>query len=507
MTGVALLPALAVRIGGDRLDAVALRALRSVDVRQRVSAPAQCELAFVDPPPALRRLLAGGEPSPLSVVREQAPEPLFEGAVTAVELTARRGRPAELWVRGYDDLHALRERQEVRSFEDVSVADLARRLAPGLKVREEDLEALPTWPRLVQHADTDLELLRREAARHGVYFALRGRRLHLFTLAGFGAPVRLRLGAELLEATGALNRHGTCGSVSVASWDPGRGEPVEARAETPRRPAGGADGSGLAAEGPLPDRRLAGWVAPGRAHALALAQGALDAGAARRRTVRGMAEGDERVRPGAVVEVDGLGEPFDGAHVVTSADHRVDDRGGYRTEFSTAPPERDPPATEEPRLAQGVVSAVDDPESRGRVRVWFPGFAEVESEWLSVVVPGAGAGKGLVALPDVDDRVLVLFPAGTPADGLVLGGLYAPGEPPDDGVEGGRTRRFTLVTAGGRRLVLDDAGQRVRVEEGEAGYLELGPEGVVLHAGRNLTIEAPGHAIRIAGASIDLERA
>ena len=49
---------------------------------------------------------------------------------------------------------------------------------------------------------------------------------------------------------------------------------------------------------------------------------------------------------------------------------------------------------------------------------------------MHVLTPGAGKGKGLIALPDVGDRVLILCSHQDPGQGIVLGGLYGmDGEP------------------------------------------------------------------------------
>ena len=66
----------------------------------------------------------------------------------------------------------------------------------------------------------------------------------------------------------------------------------------------------------------------------------------------------------------------------------------------------------------------------------FPAYGDVESDWLGSATPGAGSERGIVALPDVGDRVLVVFPhEACPVDGTVVEGhgtmdeSYLTGEP------------------------------------------------------------------------------
>jgi phage baseplate assembly protein gpV len=84
----------------------------------------------------------------------------------------------------------------------------------------------------------------------------------------------------------------------------------------------------------------------------------------------------------------------------------------------------------------------------GRVRVVLPNYGEVETGWLSVLVPGAGPNKGLIAPPDVNDQVLVLLLNADPDQSILLGGLYGADGSPDAGVEDGKVNRYTLYDAG-----------------------------------------------------------
>ena len=81
-------------------------------------------------------------------------------------------------------------------------------------------------------------------------------------------------------------------------------------------------------------------------------------------------------------------------------------------------------------------SGSEDPDALGRIQVAFGALGDVESSWMEVVGVASGAGKGLVALPDVDDLVLVLLIASDPAQGVVLGSLYGSAGPYDAGVVG-----------------------------------------------------------------------
>ena len=422
MKSVVALPQVLVEVDGSQLEEAAINELAAVRVRHRLAAPAQCELTFHGPvetdlPEAgneLRVAVAGHETR------------LFEGQVTAVEHVFGPDRDYSVVVRAYDPLHRLRKRQGARALVQMTVDGIASELAQEVGLNSQAAESGPVWQNVVQHNETDLEVLVVLAARCGLYPVVLDGELHLITLEGTGDSVELALGEELLEARVELNGELAARSVSAVGWDPLRAETHQAEAGSPRtgRDIGAeVDPSDVGGTGEV---TLFGEYASDEAHAAALAQAELDARAAGEVTFWGVAEGDPRLRAGTPVEVSGLRDELDGSYVLTDVTHAVDGIRGYLTELSSAPPDVRRRRTAA-AAALGEVTSVDDPDGRGRVRVSYPAYGDVESDWLGVVVPGAGGDRGIVALPDVGDHVLVAHAHEDPAAGLVVGGLYGTG--------------------------------------------------------------------------------
>ena len=495
----------AVRVDGAVLAGRAAARLESVLVQQRLSMPAMCELGFsvsgddreqevpIWPGASLRLDLRG---DPIS---------LFSGQVTAVEYVYQPSIGHEVRVRAYDALHALRKRQPVRAHVQVTLEALARELVGDLGLAVETTDPGPVWQRLIQHAQSDLDLLTELAARCGRYLVVREETLHLVTLEGVGDALPLRLGESLLEARIEVNTDPACRSVTAMAWDPSRIETFQATADRARAGRPGLNEAAPDRLGAPGLRTLADGIATGEEQVAAAAQAELDVRVAREIVLRGLASGDARLRPGARVEIAGVAAPFAGEYVLTGARHTIDPRRGYLTEIFSDPPQ----VTSRARgavAAFGIVTRIDDPEELGRVRVKLPTYGDLETEWMGVLTPGAGTGKGLVTLPDVGDQVLVLFAQGDPVSGVVLGGLYGVGAPPDSGLADGVIARYTLLTPGRQRVQLDDARKLLRVENSEGSYVELSPGRVILHAETDLLIEAPGRRIEIQGQAIDFQR-
>jgi phage baseplate assembly protein gpV/phage protein D len=505
MSAITGLPAISVQLGGTGLQPGDAGAMEEVRVHQRLSLPSQCELLFVNPQGRLADAATLPAAESLKVTAPGASESLFAGEVTAVEHIYTASRGHEVRVRGYDVLHRLRKRQPVKSRGQISLADLARELVADLGLSVDGDTGGLVFPNVIQHRQSDLDLLIEMTEQCGFYFTLRGGVLQLTALEGFGEPIPLALGASLLEAHIEVNSDRTCRSVKSSAWDPRKVQPHSASATSARvgrEITAGFPHSRFGLDG---ERTLTADLAPDDRLAEAFAQGELDQRVAAEVSFRGAAEGDPRLRPASPVEISGVSGALAGRYVLTSVDHRVDRKAGFVSEFSSAPP---PPQrrTRATSAALGIVTRVNDPEDRGRIRVSLPAHADVETDWMSVVFQGAGAGKGLVILPDVGDRVLVLFLNGDPAQGVVLGGLFGTEKLPDSGVENGAVKRYTLATARGQRVQFDDSGERIRLENSHGSRVELSPEQVLIHSKTKMLIEAVDQAVVIRGKSIDFEK-
>ncbi|HKT01083.1 MAG TPA: phage baseplate assembly protein V [Rugosimonospora sp.] len=477
MTAVAV-PAVELTLAGTPLPAT-VRVV-AVRVAARFNAPTQCEVTLEPELPAGATI---GAPLQVRVAGERAV--LFDGDVTCVELSQTTAGTSTARLRGYDRVHRLRSRQTLRVFENVSATELARILAG-----EVDGPDTPTFARVVQHRQSDFELLVETAARGGYLVASHGAELRLTTLAGDGEPVPLRFGDTLLACGVEGNADRAARRVTALGWDADLAAPLRAQASGARS----GRRSGLA----VPDGGELSLVAQAGTELAGTAQLALDLRVAGEVVLRGTATGDGRLRPGTPVTVDGAGSIADGTHVVTEVVHQLD-RDGYTSTFTTQPPDLPRPAAG-CAITLGQVTAVDDPDRRGRVRVSLPALGGADAGWLGVLCPGAGRDKGLVALPGVDDTVAVALPHGDPGAGLVLGSLYGAIAPPDPGI-------WSLRTPGGQTVVLDDSAHTLRLSNKDGSAVELAPDKVRLTAVTDLVIDAAGHGLTIRAATVDFQNA
>ena len=502
MTSIFANRPLRARLDGSPLDATFARYAVSAFVRQALNAPALAELVFADPPVDTLSGLTLGAGLAISV---DGSGDLFDGEITAIEYEndAAQGRIVRL--RALDKLHRARLRQRARVLTDLSAIDLASQLASELGLTFQSGEHAPTRALVIQHDQNDFDLLVDLARDAGLYLHLEGGELRLVSLAGEGEPIALRMRREIVQARAMAGADSLRPWTGAQTWDLSRAASANARAGLARQDAEELRDGGLTAFPDLGGRTLFNRLAADAAEAESLAQADLDRAAARSVLLEAVVEGDTHLRPGRPVNIEGVGDLVDGRCVVTRALHRFDEAGGYVVEISTEPPAR-PDRSRAPAFTLGRVTDADDPEGLARVRARLPVLGEVETGWMAVLLLGAGADKGVAILPEPDDDVLVLFPDGDPARGLVLGGLYgertAPG--PRDAKTAG-ARAFTVRTPGGQVLTLDSVDALARLETRAGGLFEFGPGGSHLRASGDLLIEAPGRRLTIRAAAVAFE--
>jgi phage protein D len=263
---------------------------------------------------------------------------VFAGRIVALEARYPALAPPTLVLRADDRLQDLRMTRRTRSFDGVTDADLAQRIASdhGLST-DVDLSG-PTWPVVVQANESDLAFLRRRAMVADADLMLidgrismraRGtRRTPPLRLTQGGSLHRFEVGADLAHQRTAL----TC-----AGWDVA-GKQALAVEATDSALAGetrGGDSGPQILRGAFGERKdVVGHRVPlDDAGARAEAEAHLRTLARRFVRGRGEADADARLRAGGTVDLDGLGPLFDGGYGVTDTLLRFDAQQGLRMEF------------------------------------------------------------------------------------------------------------------------------------------------------------------------------
>lgn len=490
-----------ITFGDAALAAIPAQRVASILVRQRLSAPSLAEITFAEPPDDFVDGLRFGTAVKLVAVGDKA---LFDGEITAIQHERDGAQGRIVRVRAYDKLHRLRKKQRARVAEGSSISKFLADTVGEIGIDCDAVETGPTRGLIVQHEQSDFDLLAALTADAGLFFFLDRGTLRLTSLAGQGDAIELKVGRDLSIARATANAEAMRRATHAKAWDVLHTDVVDASVLVARQDTNDMHALDATAFGDVGKRTLFNRLAAAGDEAEALAQADMDRSAARDVVIEATAMGNADIHPGCLVNVQGLSGNIDGHYTVTTAEHTITEASGFLTAFSTEPPQIARTPGPCPMFTFGVVTDVGDPEKLSRVRAKFPLLGDLEGAWMPVVVPGAGLEKGLAVMPEVDDEVLIVFPQGDPAYGLVLGGLYGKRKSP--GLVDSGTRPFAFRTKNGQSITLDADKGLARIETSGGDVLELGPEGTRVHATRDLLIEAPGRKLTIRANTVEFER-
>ncbi|MDQ3735388.1 MAG: VgrG-related protein [Actinomycetota bacterium] len=464
------------------------------------------------------------------------------GEITALCVEQGTGGRHELVLTGFDVGHRLARGPKSRSFQQMTVADIAGQIADEYGLDADISATSEVLDHVLQSSETDFAFLRRLAGKVGFDFWITERTLHLRPQpTATGSPPTLVWGTNLTVFRARLSSSEHCEEVVVRGWDPVGRRALIGRAVEGEPGTSAPVGTQLAEDtrnGFGQVRRFAGqFPVSTQSEADALASSLLLRSSGDEIAVRGTAQGDPRLAAGAEVQIDGVGERLSGKYVLTSVEHVYGGSAPYLTRFWSG--------SKEPSgfvdlvgagggtggaaagrggrgwgdLAVGIVTNSDDPMRLGRVRVKFPTLTEDdESTWARVVGVGAGPTRGLQCLPSVADEVLVGFEHGDTGRPVVIGGLWNGEDKPPDGeyVVDGEIQAWTWTSRSGHSVVLRDDPDKsitVRIGDGDSklvltkdkttlageNKVEITGAQIAVTAQQSLKLDAP--TIEISGSS------
>jgi len=518
--------------------------LISVRVEEAVNLPDTCAIRIADPHfsafgSGMFRIGSAVEVALQGMV-------VFRGEVTTMVVDQAPGNRHEFVVQGLDLTHRLNRGPRTRTYEQMTDADIVAKIAADHGLDTDIESTREVHPYVIQANESDFQFLGRRAKRIGYEAWVSAGTLHFRSkpeMRGTNYTRSIEWGDEMSGFRVRFSSADRVDSVVVRGWDPKEKKTVVGRATR-----GEATSTAPAAKRNANDARSAFGSAERVAADLPVfSQTEADAAAASLMAKAGSGDitarfdvhGDPAIGAGTWIELSGAGADLSGEYLVTAVTHLVD-ASGYSSRIVAGP--RDsarfadfiaPSSTRlDPSswgsLVYGIVSDVDDPEALGRVKVQFPDLGDTVSYWAPVIIPGGGNERGLYALPEVGDQVVVGFEHDDTRRPMVLGSVFnAKDKPPSNAVEGGKVVHRTWKSRNGHQLdFVDDDPGTITLSMGDAApkleltkaksvligedKLEVSAREIVLSADTKLVIEAGtieingSQGVKIDGARIDL---
>ncbi|WP_299677251.1 type VI secretion system tip protein VgrG [uncultured Dokdonia sp.] len=245
-------------------------------------------------------------------------------------------------------------------------------------------------------------------------------------------------------------------------------------------------------------------------------------------------QGIPAVKPGTLLQLEGVGNRYNGTIYVTGVRHEIVDGnwlvdaqfGLCPTWFSETYDVTDMPGSgiipAISGLHIGIVTQLEsDPDGEDRILVQIPIINnEEQGIWARIATLDAGENRGSFFRPEIEDEVIVGFINDDPNDAVVLGMLNSSTKPApltasDDNHEKGIVTRsemkmifnddkisYVLETPAGKKVTLDEDADLVQIEDEHANILTFNSDGITMESAGDINIKATGD-VNVEGMNIN----
>ena len=451
----------------------------------------------------------------------------FKGLVTNIATSKDTDYVGSILVRGFSPSYLLTDGLQRRTFVQRPLADIFQQVLhpyPGnvLSHRLQPQHTAPL-PFVVQYDETNFDFLSRLATEYGEWFYYDGATLCL------GAPPA---GAEQeFVADGAYNTF-TFGMavkpVKAQFYEYNYQKNEQFHSSTSAQQVPGIQGHPFGGFALAQSEQLftdelhlsAETLIAGLSELNAEAKQFKANAAAELVTLEGSSD-NPALLVGGVIRVSGEGlgsrhltaESF-GQYRLLRLTHQVDAQGNYRNQFAAVPyfvhvppplPGYAAPAGQ-PELAEVIDEA--DPQQLGRLRVryYWPVARpqDAETDWLRLLTPYSGHGKGYLMKPEVGSQVLVAYQGGLAEQPFVLGNLFHAHNPQGAKYSPAQNNLKGIQTAGGNKLVMSEVAGAQTIHISNSNNKDTAIQ-VSFEGDGSITIKSNGPIKLVSGDTITLE--
>ncbi|MFL9912278.1 type VI secretion system tip protein VgrG [Paraburkholderia sp. RL17-337-BIB-A] len=401
-----------------------------------------------------------------------------------------------------------------------------------------DIEATrPDLKEVVQYDSTDWDFLLCRADANGQVVIVGDDEISIARPKTDATPVlQMTYGSTVLELDIETDAREQTKGIRAVSWKAASQERVAADASEPATPpagniaaadlarAVGDDTDEIMHGGGIDQSQLQTW-ADARLLRMRLAR------------LRGRArcQGFAGIAPGDIVQIDGIGERFQGKLYVSGVRQSIAG-GNWETDvqFGLSPETFAKTIDLRPMPAAGLLPSVaglqtgvitqigGDPDGEDRIQCRLPLVStSADGVWARIATLDAGNGRGTFFRPEVGDEVIVGFLGGDPRYPVILGQCNSsarpsPEAPADDNDHKGYVSReklkmsfddgkklISLETPAGNKITLSEDAHGIVLQDQNGNKITLDQNGIAIESAKDLTFKA-AKDITMSGANADL---
>jgi len=281
-----------------------------------------------------RKVLDFGKEIQIKIDKDE----IFKGKISALEAEFPEAQTPEITILAEDALQNMRMTRRTRTFENVTDADIFKKIASEHSLTGNSDVTSPTHKVLAQINQSDLAFIRERARAVDAEIWLKDKDLNVNARAKRGKDtLKMKYGAQLREFCVKADLANQRTSVTASGWDVASKKEIKFEAkETVISSELGNDESGIGILKKAFGERKESIAHSGPINgqdAQYLAESFMKTLSRQFVVGRGVAEPNAKLRVGAFVELDGLGKLFNGKYYVAEIAHIFDNAKGFRTEF------------------------------------------------------------------------------------------------------------------------------------------------------------------------------
>lgn len=464
---------------------------------------------------------------------------VFKGEITALEPDFGRDAVPMLVVRGYDRSHRLHRGTKTKVYVNAKDSDIVSQIASAAGLSATVDATTEVYKHVFQYGVSDWTFIHERARRNGYEVSVDDRTLYFRKVTTPTEEQILTWNETLVQFQPRYSLAKQVNKVTVKGWDPQTKQAIVGEASSSPAPAVGiGNWGGALAQSAFSAAEVLEVRHPvvSQGEATKMAQAILDEINAGFLQADGLALGNPAIKPGIKVDIQKVGTKFSGKYIVTTVRHIYNASDGMTTAFTVQGARAQTisdlidQSMVEKRMTElwgGIVTAVvtnnnDTEKNMGRVKVKFPWLDDqLESNWARMTATGAGASRGFMWLPEVNDEVLVAFEHGDFDYPYVVGALWngqdASPETTSTAVVSGKVEVRTLKTRAGHIIRLTDTSgsekieiigaktkTKVEMDEANQKLTITSQKDVEVNATGNLTLKASGN-VDLSGVNVTIK--
>lgn len=522
----------AVKVGGNQLpDSMSIL---SIEIEKRVNRIPVAKITILDGEPSTGKFDASSSST----------------LVPGGELTVEAGYDAtnQLVFKGIITKQSIRIDEAVGSALEVECRDAAVKMIVGRKSltysQQKDSDVMSaiigtysglssnvsatstTWPEQVQYYATDWDFILSRADANGMIVTALNGKVAVFDPGANSSPVlTIKYGANLISFNASLDAVSQLGTVQASTWDYKNQAVSSTTASSNLEGPGNLSSKTLSAVIGLSDYQLQTTAPMETADLTGWSKAQIIKSEYSK--IQGLVkfQGTALVDPGTYITLQGLGDRFNGNHLVSGVTHTIS-QGNWLTEatiglspvwFTEEPDVMSPPAAGLLPAARGLYNATvkkmyEDTDSQYRILVTVPLFdANGQGIWARLTNFYSTSGAGAFFLPEVGDEVVLGFLNEDPRYPVILGSMYSSSKiKPFQGLDPNEknslkaivsksgiyiqfddeNKIFTIATPQKNTVILSDKDKQITIQDQNSNSIVMSESGITMKSPKTINIQA-----------------